>query len=153
VVTVTRSREQASAGISVIEIMAMMSLMLVMMGVAVMNLKKLDNPLQNGAAQLGGFFKQVRAEAISSTSAYIVVPSSSRRLITRRGTKCSDLSPVDDPRVTLNLPSGASLVATNWTLCFNSRGLPDANLQVQLRDLGGQLKTVEVMLGGAVRTN
>jgi hypothetical protein len=51
----------------------------------------------------------------------------------------------------LTLPSGAYLFDTSWSFCFNSRGLPDANIEIELRDVGGANRIVEVLLGGAVR--
>jgi Tfp pilus assembly protein FimT len=138
-------------GFSLVELLVVMGLTMILIGIAVTNLKQLDNPLQNGAAQLLGFIKQVRAKAISSTSAYVIQPFSSTRLITRHGTTCSDPNMTADSRAVLDLPSGAHLTSTNWNLCFSTRGFPDANIEIQLQDVGGSNKTVELMLGGAVR--
>jgi len=146
-----RNRRYDSAGFSMVEMLAVTGLIMLFIAVAISNLKELDNPLQNGAAQLAGFIKQVRAEAISSTSAYIISPATATRLVTQRGTTCSDPNATPDPRVTLDLPNGAHLVQTGWTLCFSSRGFPDANIEIDLEDIGRGQKTVEIMLGGAVR--
>jgi type II secretory pathway pseudopilin PulG len=142
------SRER---GFTIFELLLVMGLALLMGGIAILNLKAFDNPLQNGSAQLAGFLKQVRAKAISSTSAYIISPGSSGRIQTQRGLTCADASPVDDPLAALSLPSGAYLFDTTWNFCFNSRGLPDANIEIELRDIGGANEIVEVLLGGAVR--
>ena len=138
-------------GVSIIELLVAISVAGILLGVGVMNLKDLDSPLLNGAAQLSGFFKQVRAEAISSTSAYFVEPASPGRIITRRGVSCRDENPLLDPRVSLDLPGGATLSDTSWSFCFDSRGLPDANIEIELSDVERKNKIVEVMLGGAVR--
>ena len=138
-------------GYTIFELVTVVGLIAVIMGIVAFKLRDLDNPLENGANQMRGFFKQVRAEAIASTSAYIVRPASSTEIETLRGTSCSDASPVVDSRVALELPSGASLTATDWSFCYNSRGFPDSNIEIDLHDIGGQNRTVEVLLGGAVR--
>ena len=143
--------QHRTRGYSVIELLTVLGLIAVLSAIAVMNLKEFDDPLQNAIHQLTGFLKQVRAEAISSTSAYTILPSGSARLITKKGKLCSDPSPVFDTRVVLDLPTGAHLADTEWTLCFDSRGLPDANLEIDLSDAAAGLKTIEIMLGGAVR--
>ena len=145
-----RSR-RSQLGISLLELVVTLGLASAFFGMAVMNMRKLEDPLQSGAAQLSSFMKQVRAEAISHTLAYTVVPLSTGRIGTRYASKCSDTTTTTDSRVSLHLPTGAYLSGTGWTLCFNSRGLPDANLEIELKDVGGQTKIVEVMLGGAVR--
>lgn len=138
-------------GFSFLELITTMGLIVVTMGMAVFNLRSLNNPLENGANQLRGFLKQVRAEAISSTSAYVVRAASDIGIETLRGNSCTDSAPVPESRMALQLPNGARLSDTTWTVCYNSRGFPDGNVQIELEDIGGQQKTVEVMLGGAVR--
>ncbi|RIL06985.1 MAG: hypothetical protein DCC75_10380, partial [Proteobacteria bacterium] len=82
---------------------------------------------------------------------YFLQPSSSSRLITLYGDNCADPSPTTDTGFLLNLPSGAYLTDTTWSICFNSRGFPDANIELGLQDQGGEQKTIEILLGGAVR--
>jgi len=145
------TRRNLEGGFSLFELIAVMGLALLLGGVAILNLKAFDDPLQNGSAQLLSFLKQVRAKAISSTSAYVISPDGPGRIQTQRGTTCGDPDPIDDPLVALELPSGAYLYDTTWSFCFNSRGLPDANIELELRDTGGATRIVEVLLGGAVR--
>lgn len=138
-------------GFTLVEMLVAMGLFMVLSGIAVMNLKELDDPLVNGSAQLAAFFKQVRARAVSSTLAYTAVPVSGDRVETRYGTTCSDASPISDNSLVLELPNGATITDTDWTLCYTARGLPDGNLTVEVYDGGGNYRTVEVFLGGAVR--
>ena len=145
------SFQSSCRGFSITEMVVAMGLASSLMGVAAMNMKKLEDPLQSGSAHLSSFIKEVRAEAISSTLAYTIKPVSSTKIITTYANKCSDTTQTTDPRVILNLPSGANLSNTSWDLCFTARGFPDGNIDVSLQDIGHQTKTVEVMLGGAVR--
>ena len=136
---------------TVVELVVTLGLISILAGMALMNLKELDDPLKNGSAELTSFFKQVRSRAISTTSAYTVSASSSTLLVTEFGNTCSDVDTTEDDTLTLQLPTGSSLVDTGWTLCFNGRGLPDGNLQVDMNDADGDTRTVEVYLGGGVR--
>jgi prepilin-type N-terminal cleavage/methylation domain-containing protein len=139
------------SGFTLAEMLTVMMLAAIISGIALVNFRDFDNPLENGAAQLSSFIKQVRAEAIRSTSAYIITPTSTSRLETSFAATCTTPDPEPDTRITLDLPEGASLVDTNWDFCFNSRGLPDANIEILLSDVGGANRTVEVLLGGSVR--
>lgn len=141
----------SQSGFSLLEMLVALSVVGAISGIAVMNLRSLSSAAENGAAQLLGFFKQARAKAISTTSAYFVVPTSSSEVITRVGTSCSDAAPVADPALELSLPSGASLSDTTWSVCFTSRGLSDSNFSVTVLDTQSGSKTVEVLLGGGVR--
>ena len=144
-------RDNNCRGFNIFELITVMGLIAVIMGIVAYNLRELDNPLENGANQMRGFFKQVRAEAIASTSSYIVRPATGTEIETLRGTSCTDSAPVLDNRVSLELPTGATLSDTTWTFCYDSRGFPDGNIEIDLQDNVGQNKTVEVLHGGAVR--
>lgn len=138
-------------GFTIFELIVVMALSGIMAGIAIMNLNALSNPSENAAASLLGLFKQARARAISSTSAYFIVPTSSTQIVTQSGVNCADPAPVTDTTLSLNLPAGASLGATNWVVCFTSRGLSDSNTQVVVNDIHSQSRTIEVFLGGSVQ--
>ncbi len=144
-------RCRLAGGFTVIEILVVLVLIGVLSGIALMNLKALSSPAENGAAQLLGFLKQARARAISSTSAYIIVPTSTSSVITRAGMNCSDAAPVPDTSLTLALPTGASLASIGWAVCFTARGLSDSNTEVTINDNQSGSRTVEILLGGGVR--
>ena len=138
-------------GFTLVEMLVVFLMIACLSGIAVMNLKALSSPSENGAAQLLGFFKHARAKAISTTSAYFVMPTSTSTVITKFGTNCSDAAPVNDSALRLNLPSGASLGNVGWSVCFTTRGLSDSNTTVTVNDTENGSKTVEVLLGGGVR--
>lgn len=138
-------------GFTLFELIASLGLFAIMMSIAISNLKDLDDPLQDGAAQVLSFLKKARARAISSTQAYFVSASSSTQIITEAGLNCSDAAPVADPLLVLDLPSSVSMTDTAWSFCFSSRGLADSNISIPLIDTDGYSKTIEVLLGGAAR--
>lgn len=145
------TRKKAERGITLVELVMAVSLMSVVMGIAVANIKNFQDPLQSGADQMAAYFRQVRARGMSATLAYTVGPTSNRNLSASYSNKCSDATKTLDSSQDTSLPSGATLSDTTWTVCFNSRGLPDANLVVTLQDVDGRTKDVEVYLGGAVK--
>lgn len=138
-------------GFTVTEMLVVLGLVGVLSAIAVINLNALSSPAENGAAELLGFFKQARARAIATTSAYFITPSSGTEISTSSGVNCSDPSPVPDSTLELVLPTGASLPDTSWTVCFTSRGLSDGNIAVVVNDIHGGARTVEILLGGSIR--
>lgn len=143
---------QSERAFTFIEMVVTMGLAMVCSSAAMLNLKELNDPLKNGSAEIVSFIKQARGKAISTTSAYTIVPISSTQFKVQVSTTCSATEFEDDERLTLNLPTGAYITDTDWTLCFNARGLPDGTLDVTVRDQDTDYKTVEVFLGGGVRT-
>lgn len=144
------SRNTFQAGFTIVELIVVMALISVAFALAVMDLRELDDPLLNGAQQFSGFIRQVRARAISRTSAYIIRPTSGTHVVTERADTCSATRTLDSQTV-MDLPSSTYFLETDWEVCFSSRGFPDANIEIEIRDQGGQFKTVEILLGGAVR--
>lgn len=138
-------------GFGAVELLVVLGMVGVFMMMAVSNLRELDDPLLNGSSQLVGFLKQVRAKAFASTSAYTISPDGANRLKTEFAHRCSDVATTLDPKLNLEFPTGVLLTDTGWTLCISSRGLPDANLTIEVADNEYHSKQVEIMLGGAVR--
>lgn len=138
-------------GFTLFELLIVLAVFGVLIGMAALNLRPLNSPLQTGTSQIMGFFKQARAKAIATTSAYKVEPASATRLITKYASSCSALTMTTDTDLTLDLPAGVSLTATDWSVCFNSRGVADGNITVTLTDSKAKTRTVEVFLGGGVR--
>lgn len=144
-------RARPVSGFTLLELLVVMMLGAIMTSIAINNLDALSNPAQGAAAQLTGFLKEVRAKAISQTVAYKVTASSNRRIVTRFASTCSATTTTNDPSLTLNLPNSAALTATDWEICFTSRGLATVNTTITLQDQY-VTKRVEVLLGGGVRT-
>ena len=141
------------SGFSLMEMIVTLGLLSLLGGVAVSNIKELDDPLKNATDEMIGFMKKVRARGISTTSAYQIYPDSSTAIRTRYSSNCGDAAEdkINDPAIVLNLPEGAFLGDTDWAICFSARGLPDSNIQIIIEDNDGEDRTIEVFLGGAVK--
>jgi len=144
---------QSDQGVTFLELLVFIGITAVLMGIAVVNLRDFQDPLQSGADQLAAYFRQVRSRAMSTTLAYTITATSTRNLTAGFAAKCTDSPTTEDSSQQISLPLGADLTDTAWTLCYSSRGLPDANLVVSLHDNDGGTKEVEVYLGGAVKVN
>lgn len=132
-----------------LDVVVTLGLLAVLSTVAVNQLKALDNPVKNASSSIIGYFKQVRARAISTTSVYSVSADSSNRIIAAYGNSCANaITP--DPKLILDLPNGAHMADTAWTICFSARGLPDSNIQIVVSG-DGESRTLEVFLGGGVK--
>ena len=141
----------SDAAFTVIELLAALGLMVAVSTIAVSQLQELNDPLADSTAELISFFKQVRARAISTTSAYTVLPLSSSEVATYYGAVCGDEDTTADSRLVLDLPAGVRLSDTDWSVCYNSRGLPDDNVLIELSAVRGGNRFVEIFLGGAVK--
>ena len=137
-------------GFSLLEVVVAISISAVLLGTVAMNYRGLLNPSQSGAATLAAFFKEARARAVSTTSAYRVHPVTPTQVIASYGASCSS-TPTQDTRLILDLPQGVALTDISWSTCFHARGLADSNITVTLIDDHGDTHDVEVFLGGAVR--
>ena len=139
-------------GSGVIEILAVVSFMSLLLVIAGANLQALNSSSQNGAATLLAFFKTARTKAISTTVAYRIQPLSATQIVTRFGADCDEATVTfPDPDLSLDLPDGAIVTNTDWTLCYTPRGVSDDNFTISVFDLDNRSKTLEVLLGGAVR--
>ncbi len=144
-------RTNNEQGFSITELVVVMSLFTIFTSFAVSNLRALDNPLQDSSSEMLGFFKQVRARAVSTTNAYIVEPAGDGHVVTRYAASCSSTTTTADPQLTVVLPESVALTDISWSVCFNSRGFADDNITVSLQDAYFDSKAVEVYLGGGAR--
>lgn len=138
---------------TLIEALVVLGITGIILAIGAINLRGLNNPLQNGASQLEGFFKQARSKAMATTSAYRIRAESASRLVAEYAANCDAAAWTADPRLTLEFAEGVKVSGTNypWPVCFTSRGLADKNLVVTLSDASNRTRQVEVMLGGGVR--
>lgn len=143
-------RAAGNSGFTLLELLVVFMLSAIVGSIAVSNFSALANPAQGAAAQLASFLKEVRARAISQTVAYKITASSTRTIVTRFATTCTSNTTTVDPTLTLTLPTGSSLTATDWEICFTSRGLASANTVLTLQDQRVS-RRVEILLGGGVR--
>jgi Tfp pilus assembly protein FimT len=134
----------------VLELLVAISLTTIITRIAIINMRQFSNPADNGAAQLAAFFKATRQQGMTSTRAYKISPTSNSNIKTSYADTCSAATFTDDTALTFKLPSGAILLGTTWSLCYTPRGLSSSSANIQLND-GTKTRTVQVVLGGAVR--
>jgi len=114
-------------------------------------LSPLETPLHSGTVLLESYFRQVRRQAMATTSAYRAVPLGQNRLIAQRASSCLDTTWTDDPLVRIQLPDGVAMTDSTWRVCFSSRGISANNTIVTLTHPDFGQKQVEVLIGGTTR--
>lgn len=142
------------SGFTVIELVIVLSMIGLMAAIALPRFRELSNELENAARETGGFFRQARAEAMTTTSAYRVISNSSRRLRAEYAPSCN--SEDDEWTLDRGLPfelreraSFMDLAADSTLICFDTRGVGDANPVLTIQR-AGRIAEVEVFLGGGV---
>ena len=145
---------RGSQALTLLEIILVVAVVGIVLAIGAVRLNALGDPLGTAAATVEGTFKQVRAKAMSTTSAYRVSRVSATGLRAEYAVSCSDTSGwVHDPKLDATLEDRVQITApsTNGEIvCFDSRGIADTNPTVALADAKGATATVEVFLGGAV---
>jgi len=136
-------------GFTILELLVVLGLIGILTLVAATNLKPLENPVYSSTHNLAAFFKQARARAVSTTSAYEVRPTSTNRIAAFYGQNCSSIEEIESQMV-LDIPSRVSLLNTDWSVCFTARGLSSNNIEVEITD-GEITRSVEILLGGMAR--
>lgn len=138
------------AGFSLIEMLFTVSIIGILLSTSISNLMVLERPLVSAASNTAGFLKQARAKAVATTSAYRVFPSDTGTVNVQSGLNC-DAAATDEQALNMELPSDVYFSDTDWEICFTPRGLADDNVVINLQDVGGQSKQVEIYVGGAIR--
>ena len=131
----------------------------VVLGIGALNLKPVNNDAQDAATRLSGLFKQTRAKAMATTSAYRIwadLGSQPVRIYAQKAQRCNAPSNtwVTDEKLQVKLPDGVTMGLTKWDYqlpCFNSRGLSSNAITLKLTDNRERVRVVELLLGGAVR--
>jgi prepilin-type N-terminal cleavage/methylation domain-containing protein len=147
----------SAKGLTLLELLLALALVAIAVGIGFVNFRTLGADVANGAHQLAGGVKQARAKAMATTSAYRLVYLSPTELRAEWSRSCAGEDGWTlDPSFNLELPSNviiyeiANPLASDVIVCFNSRGLADANPTLRLRDFEGRTAEVEVLIGGAV---
>lgn len=121
-------------------------------GIAIFNFRGINDPLSDGTKGIAGYLRNARVRAISTTSAYRIYPISATRVVGAYAKRCSDTTFTSDPKMIFDLPTGAELTDTSWSLCYSGRGLPSTNETIYLGN-GTTVASVDVYLGGGIRSS
>ena len=143
-------------GFTMLELMVVMTFLGIVLSIAAPRFRGLENELQNAERETAGFIRQARVEAITTTSAYRVVATSTTRLRAEFAVNCN--AAADDWAVDRTLPLNIEgtvrirdIAADSVLVCFDSRGVGDASPVIRLADRTGDASDIEVFVGGAVR--
>lgn len=146
-----RSRLKAERGVSLVEIVAVLVCILVLSSIAVPDFLRQSKSASNSANQIVELTRRIRAKALQDTLAYTIQPSSATQIVVKYSNTCSSTTKTTDNSLGIKLISGTSLASTTWSVCFDSRGFSDTALSLNVNDVYGRSKTVQIVLGGAAR--
>ena len=138
-------------GASLIELLVIVTLLGLSVTAVAFYLRPMETPLHSGTVLLEGFLRQVRRQAMATTSAYRAVPLGQDHLIAQRATSCLDTTWTDDPTIDIDLPQGVTMTDSTWRVCFSSRGISANNVIITLNHADFGQKQVEVLIGGTTR--
>jgi hypothetical protein len=138
-------------GSSLGELLVVLAIIGLSVGIAAMNLRPMETPLQTGAALLEAVFHQARLQAIATTSAFRVIPAGSSQLRAEYADSCMDTTWSPEPSLRVEFPDGVSQSPTTWSVCFSSRGISTNNVVVTLSHPQYGQRRIEVLLGGTTR--
>jgi len=148
----TKFRRPGQAGATLIEMLIVVAIIgLVAMGVAWTAGKSVSGGLAAGTNQIRTVTRVARTYAMSTTTPHRVIPTSATTMAVEWGGPCDDGSATWtalDNEV-FELPRGVELAATNWAVCFTTRGWTTDQHDLQLME-GASSQKLSVLLGGSV---
>lgn len=164
-----RQKINRNAGLSIIEIIVVLALTALLAAIAAPAVTFGSDPLRDSTRRITASFKLARAKAMASTSAVRIRPLSNNEFIMERASRCSDTTwtsisdrvqkdgqlvvedlSIDTPAQLTDAKENGT-TTTNWSLCFNSRGVADKNLQLTITNTNNsRQQTMEVFSGGAI---
>jgi prepilin-type N-terminal cleavage/methylation domain-containing protein len=142
---------RGQAGMTLVELLAVLAIVGIGVGVAALYLRPMEAPLDTATAHFDGTLRAARLKAMATTSAYRLQAGAEDRVVAAFADSCSAGSWTPDPQLELTLPRDVTMNPTNWTICFGSRGLADGNVVVGFVHPEYGSRSVEVMLGGTSR--
>jgi prepilin-type N-terminal cleavage/methylation domain-containing protein len=146
------SQARIELGYTILELMVTLGIVSILALTAVYNLRQINSPIKNATFSVEQFIRLARANAISGTQMIQVQPISATVIGTYSGSSCSGtMTAISNG--TLTMPSGSSLLETNWTVCFNQRGVTSASTLFHIKDNKGNSRAIRVALGGGTKTS
>jgi len=146
-----RPESGKSAGATLPELLVVVAIVGLVAGAATLYLKPMEAPVHSASMMVEGLVKQARAKSMSTTSSYRLRPFTKTQLVVEYAANCSEEAWTLDPRMDLDLPTGVTMSATDWSVCFNSRGTASENVVLVLEHPDHASQELEILMGGAVR--
>jgi prepilin-type N-terminal cleavage/methylation domain-containing protein len=142
-------REQG--GMSLLELLVVLTILGLLVGIAPLFLKPLEQPLRTGGQLLEGQIRATRARAAATMTVHRVRPTAPGALTVETSTSCSSGTWTPEPDLALGLPRDVTLTDTTWTLCFGTRGTTATGQTIVLSHPEQGTLALEVLVGGLVR--
>ncbi len=138
------------AGFSIIELLIAVAILGLIVGAATMQ-ADISAGLSAGTDQLRTIAKTARTYAMSTTTPHRLVPTSDTTIAIEYGGPCDDGSATWTAldKEEYDLPTGLQLSATNWEVCFTTRGWTTDVHTLQLVE-GNSFRELKVLLGGSI---
>jgi prepilin-type N-terminal cleavage/methylation domain-containing protein len=143
-----------SEGFTLFELVIVLLLSSIMMGIVGFQFLEIKDDLNYSANDMVGFLKRVRSKALASTYFYTVKPISLHKVGVSYSPSCGtpEADKVIDPAISITLGTTIALTNLSWKICFTPRGITSDSNTIILQDNdSGKQKTVEVVVGGAMR--
>ena len=143
-----------SKGFSLFELIIVLLLSSIMMGIVGFQFIELKDDLNYSANDMVGFLKRVRSKALASTHFYTITPLTLTKAIVRYSPSCSTpvASQIVENTISLKLGSNIAFSNLTWKICFTPRGISSDSATIQIQDNeNGKVKSIEVVIGGAMR--
>lgn len=139
-----------------VEVLVVIAIIGIVAGIAALDVRPLSNDALNAANEVAATVRLARARAVATTSSYrVVLESQSVLRVETRRTCGGSASWVEESALRRELASGVVVTdpseAGQELVCFNSRGIGDADPIVRVRDARARESSVEVFAGGSVR--
>jgi len=138
-------------GLTLIELTVTLAIIGLVVSIGFLYLKPMETPLQTSGQRLEGMLKQVRARAIETTTSHRVVPSGSTGIVVESAASCKATLWTAEPRLEVNFPAQVDLVETDWSVCFDNRGIASENLVLTLQHPDHGSRQLEILRGGLLR--
>lgn len=135
-------------GLTVVEILAVFVIFAILISSGLVNLKALVHKNRTAAEEVSAFLNLVRGMAISQTRTIVVKPITASKLVAVGVGGCSETTGTS--LISLDLPNGSTFTQSDWSICFNSKGLSNASGSITINE-GDKSSSVQISLGGISR--
>lgn len=140
-----------AAGVTLVEALVVLAVLGIATVIGAISFDALEAPVKRGRDLVAGAFEQARASAMATTTAHRVRAVTDRLLVVEDAPTCSSGSWTVDHRRDVRLPDLVTLGESPFSVCFDSRGVASTNLVVSLNHPRYATRSLEVLMGGAVR--